>query len=155
VIARTLLRLTTLALLLALLLAASGAFAGTNVVGPTGADDTRLAINANALKPPECAALNLTSVVVGSGTINGGGGSSLILGSAGADTISGQGGNDCILGGGGNDILRGGRGAEVLIGGPGADQLDGGSGSDACYGYNATTSGGGIDTFVNCETQVP
>lgn len=153
--ARSIARLAPLTLLLALLLAAGSAFAGANLVAPTSADDTRLSINANALKPPECAALNLTSVIVGSGTINGGGGSSLILGSAGADTISGQGGNDCILGGGGNDILRGGRGTEVLIGGPGADQLDGGSGADACYGYNATTSGGGIDTLVNCETRVP
>lgn len=153
--ARLIARLAPLVLLLALLLAAGSAFAGANLVGQTGADDTRLAINANALKPPECAALNLTSVIIGSGSINGGGGSSLILGSAGADTISGQGGNDCIVGGGGNDILRGGRGGEVLIGGPGADQLDGGSGADDCYGYNATTSGGGIDTFANCETLVP
>jgi len=153
-IVRSIARVAPLALALALLASAFSSLAAGNLVARSGAGEARLAITANALKPPECASLSLANVVVGSGSISGGGGSSLILGSAGADSISGQGGNDCILGGGGNDILRGGRGAEVLIGGPGADQLDGGSGADVCYGYNATTSGGGVDFFTNCETQV-
>ena len=85
-----------------------------------GREDARFPITANDLKPPECAALPLTIVIVGSGTINGGSSNALILGSAGVDTIRGQGGNDCILGGGGNDDIRGGNGTEVLIGGPGA-----------------------------------
>lgn len=152
---RLIVRMTLLGALALLFASIAGAFATANTVVQSGADDLRTAITANALKPPECAALNLTSVIVGSGTINGGGGSSLILGSAGADSISGQGGSDCILGGGGNDYLSGGKGAEVLIGGPGADTLSGGGGTDVCYGYNATTSGGGIDTFTGCETRYP
>jgi Ca2+-binding RTX toxin-like protein len=150
---RLILRLVLIGALALLFVSIAGAFATANTVVPSGADDLRTAINANALKPPECAALNLTSVIIGSGSINGGGGSSLILGSAGADTISGQGGNDCILGGGGNDNLSGGKGSEVLIGGPGADTLSGGGGSDICYGYNASISGGGIDAFFSCETR--
>jgi Ca2+-binding RTX toxin-like protein len=147
-----------LALPLALALMLVSAFdtlAAANLVNQTGASDARFPITANDLKPPECAALPLTIVIVGSGTINGGGSNALILGSAGPDTIRGQGGNDCILGGGGNDDIRGGNGAEVLIGGPGADTLNGGAGADICYGYNGTTSGGGVDTFVGCETQFP
>jgi Ca2+-binding RTX toxin-like protein len=129
------------------------ALAAANLVSATGVDDLRVVINANALKPPECAALNLSAVIVGSGTFSGGGSNALILGSAGADTIRGQGGSDCIIGGGGNDDLRGGNGTEVLIGGPGADTINGGSGADVCYGYSGTVSGGGIDTFVGCETR--
>ena len=131
------------------------ALAATNTVGTTAADDLRVVINANALKPPECAALNLAGVVVGSGTIYGGGSNALILGSAGADVIRGQGGNDCIIGGGGDDDLRGGAGTEVLIGGPGADTLSGGTGGDICYGYSGAISGGGIDSFIGCETKFP
>lgn len=150
---RVLLRLALPIVLALLVVSIFDALAATNLVGSTGADDLRVTINANALKPPECAALNLTSVIVGSGTFNGGGSNALILGSAGADTIRGQGGSDCIIGGGGNDDLRGGSGTEVLIGGPDADTLNGGSGGDVCYGYSGTVSGGGIDTFVGCETR--
>ena len=154
-IARALLRLALPIVLALILVNIFDALAATNLVGVTATDDLRVTINANALKPPECAALNLSIIVVGSGTFNGGGANGLILGSAGADTIRGQGGNDCIIGGGGNDDLRGGSGTEVLIGGPGADTLNGGSGGDICYGYSGTVSGGGIDTFTNCETQFP
>jgi Ca2+-binding RTX toxin-like protein len=150
---RTLLRLAVPIVSVLVLVSIFDALAAANLVVATGADDLRTPITANALKPPECAALNLTTVIVGSGSFNGGGSNALILGSAGADTIRGQGGNDCIIGGGGNDDLRGGNGTEVLIGGPGADTLNGGAGADVCYGYNATTSGGGIDTFTNCETR--
>ena len=152
-IARALLRLALPIVLALILVNIFDALAATNLVGSTGADDLRVVIDANALKPPECAALNLSIVVVGSGTFNGGGTNGLILGSAGADTIKGQGGNDCIIGGGGDDDLRGGNGSEVLIGGPGADILNGGSGGDVCYGYSGTVSGGGIDTFIGCETR--
>jgi len=150
---RALLRLALPVVLALIVVNIFDALAATNLVGSTGADDLRVVIDANALKPPECAALNLASVIVGSGTFNGGGSNALILGSAGADTIRGQGGSDCVIGGGGNDDLRGGAGTEVLIGGPGADTLRGGSGGDVCYGYSGTVSGGGIDTFVSCETQ--
>jgi len=151
--ARALLRLALPIVLALLVVNIFDALAATNLVGSTGADDLRVVINANALKPPECAALNLSGVVVGSGSFNGGGSNALILGSAGADTIRGQGGSDCVIGGGGDDDLRGGAGTEVLIGGPGADTLRGGLGSDVCYGYSGTVGGGGIDTFVGCETQ--
>jgi Ca2+-binding RTX toxin-like protein len=152
-ITRVLLRLALPIVLALILVNIFDALATANQVGSTGADDLRVVINANALKPPECAALNLTAVVVGSGTFSGGGSSALILGSAGADIIKGQGGSDCVIGGDGNDDLRGGNGSEVLIGGPGADTINGGPGVDVCYGYSGTLSGGGIDTFVGCETQ--
>jgi len=129
--------------------------AATNVVGSTSADDVAIAITPNDLKPPECAALVLTTLVAGSGTFTGHGGNTLILGSSGVDTIKGQGGNDCIIGGGGDDNLQGQAGIDVLIGGPGADTLNGGNGTDVCYGYSGTIRGGGVDTFTFCETLFP
>ena len=86
---------------------------------------------ANQLKPPQCAALNLNGILVGSGTFTDNNQPHLVLGSSGVDTIRGGAGDDCILGGGGNDSLRGDGGVDVCIGGP------------------------GTDTFVNsCETQI-
>jgi Ca2+-binding RTX toxin-like protein len=88
-------------------------------------------ITVNDLEPKACAALTLSGITTGSGTINDGNASDLVLGSAGADTIRGMNGNDCILGGAGNDSLRG------------------DSGTDVCIG------GGGTDTFhSSCETQI-
>lgn len=75
---------------------------------------------ANQLKPPECAALNLTAIRVGGGG-GGGGQSTLVLGTAGNDNLVGAGGNDCIVGGAGNDRLNGNAGIDVCIGGPGTD----------------------------------
>ena len=151
---RALLRLA-LPIALALMLASIvDALAAANLVVTTGADDLAQPITPDNLKPPECAALTLSSLAVGSGTFTGHGGNTLILGSSGADTIKGQGGNDCIVGGGGNDNLQGQAGSDVLIGGPGADTLNGGNGTDVCYGFDRTTNGGGIDTFnPTCETQ--
>jgi Ca2+-binding RTX toxin-like protein len=152
-IARALVRLALPIVLALILVSIFDALATANQVGVTATDDLRVVIDANALKPPECAALNLSIIIAGSGTFSGGGTSGLILGSAGADTIKGQGGSDCVLGGGGNDDLRGGSGTEVLIGGPGADTLNGGPGNDVCYGNSGTVSDGGIDTFIGCETE--
>ncbi len=119
------------ALALLILVSLVTALAAANNVPETGVRQlTPIPINANALKPPECAGLNLDSIVVGSGTINGGAGNSLILGSAGPDSIRGRKGNDCILGGGGNDFLDGDQGTDVCIGGP------------------------GNDTFSQCETRI-
>lgn len=117
---------------LALLLASIGsALATANTVAQSRAGVVVQPITANDLKPIECAGLNLTTVIAGSGTINGGSQSALILGSAGADTINGKGGSDCMLGGGGNDSFNGGNGnQDVCIGGP------------------------GTDTFKNCETTI-
>jgi Ca2+-binding RTX toxin-like protein len=117
---------------LAFILASIGsALATANTVAPSNAGAVVLPITANDLKPVECAGLNLTSMIVGSGTINGGSQAALILGSAGADTINGKGGNDCMLGGGGNDTFNGGNG-----------------GQDICIG------GPDTDTFKNCETAI-
>jgi Ca2+-binding RTX toxin-like protein len=98
------------------------ALTATNVVPATRAGSSDLgAPTANQLKPSACAALSLTTVRVGSGTITGTGAAELILGSSGVDTMRGQGGSDCILGGAGNDSLRGDGGTDVCIGGPGTD----------------------------------
>jgi len=109
--------------LLALILASMiFAVAASNTVPPTRLDDRQFSINANDLKPPECAALNLTAIVVcGGGTCNGNNASELILGSSAIDDIRGGRGNDCILGGGGDDALRGDQNTDVCIGGPGTD----------------------------------
>ncbi len=105
------------------------AFAAGNTVPPTRLTDQSHAITANALKPPECAALNLRSIIVcpsGGGACNGNNQNNLILGSPNADDINGRGGGDCILGGGGDDIIDGRQGNnDVCIGGPGNDTFSG------------------------------
>ena len=126
------------------------ALSAANTVPASKADYLTSAINANALKPTECAALNLTRVVVISHGDVPNNSNELILGTAGGETINGGGGADCILGGGGDDTLLGGNGKDVLIGGPGNDVLNGGGGADVCYG------GGQVgDTFISCSTIVP
>lgn len=105
-------------------------------------------IDANALKPPECAGINLTARVTGSGAMVGTAANELILGSTGIDSIGARSGADCVIGGDANDVVQGEGGNDVLFGGPGADTLDGGAGTDVCYG------GPDLDTFISCETQV-
>lgn len=78
------------------------------------------AINANDLKPPECAALDLGDIRPPQGG-GGAGGTALTLGTAGNDRIVAGGHDDCILGGAGNDDINAGGGFDVCIGGPGAD----------------------------------
>lgn len=107
------------------------AIAATNSVPSSHLTDQSRPITANDLKPSQCAALNLTEIVVGSGKFSGTNANELILGGPDADTIDGKGGSDCILGGGGNDDIDGGSGTDVCIGGP------------------------GTDTFSRCETQIP
>jgi hypothetical protein len=109
-------RLSRLALfgLLGLILAGVGwALAAANIVPETGLHDAveQDPVTPNDLKPPECAGLDLTNIVEGSGTFNGTDGNDLILGSPGADVIDGGAGDDCILGGDQNDDLYGGGGA--------------------------------------------
>ena len=111
-------------LMILLIIGVISALATTNTVPVTRADSLTQAINANALKPAECASLNLTAVVIcpaGGGNCNGTNANELVLGSANADTIRGRGGADCILGGGGNDNITGNAGGDVCIGGPGTD----------------------------------
>ncbi len=127
------------------------AFSASNTVAPSLLDNQTFLINANALKPPECAALNLTRLVILARGDTTTAQSELVIGTPGNDTILSRGGTDCILGGGGNDDLRGGAGLDTLIGGPGNDALDGGGGKgDVCYG-----GGQPGDTFMRCETTVP
>ena len=139
----------TLPALVVLAAGTLAAFAASNTVPSTHADDRSIAITANTLKPALCASLNLTAIVVGSGRFDGDSSNELILGSAGADTIRGRQGTDCILGGGGDDDIQGNQEEDVLLAGTGDDQLDGGNGppgeTDTCDG------GAGTDTFTECE----
>ncbi len=104
------------------------ALAASNSVPVTRLTDQSQAITANSLKPPECASLNLATIVVcpgGGGNCNGNNQANLILGSPNVNQINGRGGNDCILGGGGNDNIDGGRGNnDICIGGPGNDTFN-------------------------------
>jgi Ca2+-binding RTX toxin-like protein len=110
--------------------------AAANSIASSRLSDQSLPIDINALKPPECAAINVTSIVIGSGTINGTNANELILGSPLSDTIKGKAGSDCILGGGGND------------------DIDGGSGGGAS-GYDICIGGPGNDVFSKCEEEYP
>ncbi len=131
-ITRTMQRLAFFGLIVLILASVVTAIAATNSVPSSRLTDQSRPITANDLKPSQCAALNLTAIIVGSGTIIGTAANELILGGPNADTINGRGGNDCILGGGGDDAIDGGTGtADVCIGGP------------------------GTDTFSRCETQIP
>jgi Ca2+-binding RTX toxin-like protein len=105
-------------LLLAVALVTLAAFAAANTVPASRVGSYGAPISANALKPAECAALNLVEIRVGGGA---GGGSSLVLGTAGNDNLVGASGDDCLVGGGGNDRLTGNAGSDVCVGGPGTD----------------------------------
>jgi Ca2+-binding RTX toxin-like protein len=126
-------RFAIFGLVMLILASLISAVAASNTVPGTRADDVAQTINANALKPTECAAINLTTILVcpgGGGTCRGTNANELILGSPNADTITGRGGTDCILGGGGNDSITGNGATDVCIGGP------------------------GTDTFATCETAI-
>ncbi len=123
---RSLIRLVVLGLVGMILVSMVSAVTAGNTVPRTRLSDSRFPINANVLKPPECAALNLTAIVVcpsAGGNCDGTDANDLILGSAFADTISGGKGADCILGGGGDDYMKAGPGNSVCIGGPGTDSF--------------------------------
>jgi Ca2+-binding RTX toxin-like protein len=123
---RGIVRLVALATASLVLATGSYAFTAANTVPASRAGRQQFTIDANALKPAACAALNLTAIVTNNAGTSAG---DLILGSAAADSITGANSNDCILGGGGNDTINGGNGAnDICIGGP------------------------GTDTFSNCET---
>ncbi len=123
------------------------AIAASNTVPVTLLSDTSRAITANNLKPPQCAGITVTNLIVGTGaTVNGTSANDLILGNGSGQTINGRQGDDCIVGGGGNDTLNGNQGNDVILGGPGDDAINGGQGTDVCYG------GPGTNTFQNCET---
>jgi Ca2+-binding RTX toxin-like protein len=113
-------RILLLGALLGIGAAALGVFTASSTVPASNVGRSQATIDANALKPAACAALNLTTVVAGT---NGTAGNDLILGPSTASTLNGNGGADCIVGGGGNDTLNGNSntGTDVCIGGPGTD----------------------------------
>lgn len=118
-------RLTFVLLIALIILSVLSAFTAKVTVPVTHHSIQAFAITANTLKPPQCAALTLTSIAIGSNT-KGTAGNDLIIGTAGADNLGGGGGSDCVLGGGGDDILNGGKGNnDVCIGGPGNDTFKG------------------------------
>ncbi len=94
------LTLALAALIVLVLLAAVTALAAGNIVPSTRLTDQARPISANDIKPPACAAYNLTSVVrCGSGhTCNGTNGNDLVLGSPSTNTINGKGGVNCCVG---------------------------------------------------------
>lgn len=114
-----------LALALALALPAP-AWAAPGSVPVTRLWSSVVPIGLNDLKPPECASVPVTNLVVGTGTVGGTSASDLILGGPGADTLKGFGENDCLVGGDGNDTLDGGAApADVCLGGPGTNSATG------------------------------
>ena len=122
-ISRKPVRLAILGIFLLVLISVGMAVAASNTVPGSRLASRISAITANALKPDECAALNLTAIVLcpANGTCNGTSASELILGTPNVNTIRGRGGSDCILGGGGDDDITGSAGNDVCIGGPGND----------------------------------
>jgi Ca2+-binding RTX toxin-like protein len=118
-------RYVLIGLFVLILSSAAFAMASANTVSGSRLDSVSSPVSANALKPSQCSALNLTTVIVcpATGICNGTSANELILGDGNADTIRGRGGTDCILGGGGDDILNGNNGGDVCIGGPGTDSF--------------------------------
>ncbi|MEW6285041.1 MAG: hypothetical protein AB1509_02335 [Chloroflexota bacterium] len=114
-----------------ILTGALSAFSAANTVPNTRLGQQIQAVTANALKPAECSALNLTAIVICTGgNCDGTKASELILGTPAGERIRGRGGEDCILGAGGDDQLVGNNSQDMCIGGP------------------------GNDTFLTCETQI-
>lgn len=122
---RKILHIASIMLAMLILTSVVSALAATNTVPVTRLTNQAFAITANTLKPPQCAALNLTAIIIGTNS-KGTNANELILGTPGADNLGGGGGSDCILGGGGDDVLNGGKGnGDVCIGGPGNDTFKG------------------------------
>ena len=99
------------------------ASAATAIGSANGVPASKVTVNVrpigpNEQKPPECASLTLTTLVIGATGTNGG---DLQLGTPAADNLNGKAGADCIIGGGGDDTINGGGGADICIGGPGTD----------------------------------
>jgi Ca2+-binding RTX toxin-like protein len=120
---RTLSRIAFFGLLILIVASISSAVAASNTVPRSHLTDQKFAITANSLKPPECAALNLTAIVVcpaGGGNCQSGQESTLILGSPNINNIHGKNGDDCILGGPAANTINGGNGNNVCISGPGS-----------------------------------
>jgi Ca2+-binding RTX toxin-like protein len=117
------LRLVILGFFALIIVSIVSAFAAGLSVPSSNIGRQAISISAEDIKPPACAALYLTNVVSGSGTLTGTSANDLIIGSAGADTIDGLDGDDCILGGNGDDQITGSNGNDVCLGGPGTDSF--------------------------------
>jgi Ca2+-binding RTX toxin-like protein len=129
------------------------AFAATNTITESGAEDNVIAITPNDFRPPECG-MNIQNLVTGEGNLGGTNSNDLILGGSSGQLLRGLNGDDCVLAGAGDDRLRGNRGDDVLLGGIGADNLRGDQNYDLCYGGNDSDT----DTAHNtCEEtyQIP
>lgn len=148
-IARTVFRLSFICAIALVLLGISSAFAASNVIYESGADDDSFTISANDLKPSQCGGLNLTNVVSGSGFIVGTNANDLILGSSSGDIVFARQGDDCVVTGAGNDILRGNNDNDYLLAGSGDDDLRGNTGTDVCNGQSGSDSG-----HSSCETEI-
>jgi RTX calcium-binding nonapeptide repeat (4 copies) len=115
------LRLVMLGLLALIAFSVVSAFAAGINVPASNVGWQSVPVTAEDIKPAACAALYLTNIVRGSGSLTGTAGNDLIIGSAGADTIDGFGGDDCILAGNGDDLITGSDGIDICVGGPGTD----------------------------------
>ena len=143
---RRVISLTGAMLMVLIFMSIVSGFAATNTVPRSALNRDTRAVGLNDLKPPQCANVIVTQLVLdgAGGNFNG-----LFLGTPGDDSVNAGPSNDCIVGGDGQDRLAGNQGDDVLLGGPGNDQLNGGPGTDYCYG------GGGNDTYISCEFTGP
>lgn len=159
---RTILRFLWLGLLLLIVASAFSALAATVTVPPSKAADQSFAVDANAVKPAECAGITLDGFgwevagrdsglyygTAGNDSFSTGKGDDCILAGDGDDSINANAGNDVLLGEGGSDWLIGGVDNDVLYGGAGNDNLDGRGGDDIIYGGDGDDDidgGGGTD----------
>lgn len=119
-------RFTLLTLTLLIVVSAVSALTAGNIIPSSRLDEYTSSITANTLKPVECSAIVLTSILycpVGGGNCDGTDANELIIGTTADDDIRSGKGDDCILSGDGNDNLRGEQDIDVCIGGPGTDGL--------------------------------
>jgi hypothetical protein len=115
------------ALLVAVVVGVVASLTAANVVPLSNAGVSAQPLQLAELAPSECAGMNLSHLVVATGSsTTGPNGGALILGRTGAGTysITGGTGDDCIVAGGGagtkNTLNGGGGGSDVCIGAPGA-----------------------------------
>ena len=115
-----------ISLLTLILVSAMLATTAANTVPASRLDEYATNIDANAIKPPQCSAIVLTTILYctsGAGNCDGTDANELVIGTAADDDIQGGKGDDCILGGGGNDSIKGEQDTDVCIGGPGNDSF--------------------------------
>ena len=104
------------------------AVAASNIIPPSHAGATSIAVTANDLKPAQCAGLNLSVVVSGPGDPAATANQLLLVSPAYTDAVGGS-GDDCID-------------ASSSIA-----TIDGRGGTNVCFGGASTV-------FTNCQTQV-